>query len=486
MSCKDDAPVLSDTGGGEDSDKVKVSFLMPDPGFESRVYDETKEGYMSNLYVVAIQTSTYEYQKDESGNYVLDENGKYIFDKATPTPEASAFNVFKLDATGNKIIVGSNEYQDYEINLYPGKYRFYLLANIDLYLGRTNTVYNFTSEEQVKYIVMNYKADTPITPGHLPMACLPKDIKYGQTETDAVGFPDTDTDYTVSIDKDNENRIFAEMELLCSKVRVTILFNRKTISKEFGEKNTIRFYADDNNLPYATNLREKNRLDRSISKDAFDAYQRSLTDYQGTLFDYSFIVGQWTFTMGRYYYPGTYNSDGTVSPENCNDNYPSSPTDELVPWDKTVMEWINDNKDQRAWQTVIYLPENDVDDTHRTILNFPYIYNGGSLEQAKDQDGHPLFDDDGNPIYTGRTEKSGEKMIYLFGGNNNGQHYGYSGDSYQEKNNDDLNEEGKSTHGLTRGYMYDVVAKVKTPDALDINVYVTVKPWLKEDHADTW
>lgn len=106
----------------------------------------------------------------------------------------------------------------------------------------------------------------------------------------------------------------------------------------------------------------------------------------------------------------------------------------LTPWDNannSIDDWHN--LDYKAWQGVVYLPENLTD--RKTQLHFPYTY--GTLN-----------------------EKVDEQVITLF-------------DSGTHSN-------GNASHGLAKGMMYDVVVLVKTPDKFNDNTRTFVKesPWV--------
>lgn len=121
--------------------------------------------------------------------------------------------------------------------------------------------------------------------------------------------------------------------------------------------------------------------------------------------------------LGRY----TFDKSYKITDEN------NDPT--LTPWDNAnnnIDDWHN--LDYKAWQGMVYLPENLTN--RKTQLHFPYTY--GALN-----------------------EKVGEQVITLF---ESGTH------SYDN-----------TSHGLAKGMMYDVVVLVRNPNNFNDNTRTFVK-----------
>lgn len=301
-------------------------------------------------------------------------------------------------------VSSSSSYTKYTLkDVYQGSYKIYILANIDDYLEPEEsttklTDITFNSESDITNLQLYFHADDPIEPGEIPMAATPDNGGISNSY--------------ISLGT-NSNPITATMSFLCSKVRYTILFDASPNghSSKFGDKR-IEFVGTDISTPYAQNILSSTPLPEKGNYG-------------------SPIESGWNMYLLRYNYP----ADGI--------NYPKSSSSSLG---SPVSEWKNDA--QRAWQGVIYLPENL--SNNKTTLNFYYEI-------------------DGIPCNTPKT-------IPLFDDSNSGNHSSASGsgNSYV----------GSTTStGLTRGKMYDVVALVKDPNVFDITVTTSKKYrfyWPKE------
>ena len=399
--------------------KISVSFMLPHAqGFETRSMEIDEEGWMSNLYIVAVQVNN-------------TDNDRML--------------IYSVDPTGYDTQVGDTNYDKYKINLYPGNYRFYVLANLDLYLTRQNKISNFSTEDEIRKIVLNYRAETPLIPAHLPMACLPENIS---TRPDGTGVGSN----LITIAENNSTQIYANMSFLCSKVRYTIMFDKTNngISKQFGDQ-WIRFFVDENDKPLVTNLRKQTELIKnaggtidtnsrfitiSTSTDNTEADTPSEVDAH-TSASSQINLYSWSLEIDRY----KWHTDGA--------DYPKKASDQLDVWDGNLDDWKK--QEQKMWQGVVYLPENDDDGIDKTILYFPYynylIENGVVINEERGEE---------------------PKEIILFSNDTGYTHYpDNNGNSiYDESSTND------KSHGLKRGYMYDVVAKVVNPD--DPTLYIQV------------
>lgn len=430
----------------------KISFYIPDYNdgaakFGTKALPVSEEGYMSNLYIVAVKYEEYTY--DNNGN---------ITDKKIYDP--GVVYTYALNPVGIKFKVNEKDYHQFNVALYPGKYKFGVIANCDLYLSRAVKILEFTKEEDLENIILNFTEDTPLVPTHLPMACLPWNIQY-QGKNDTEKKPTVESNnYLIEITRDNATQIFADMTFLCSKVRYTILFDKTEngISKDFGSA-WIRFNVDDQNKPQATNLRKQTKLVPSseATPDMESPYILRMGDDS--------MNGWWNLTIERYKW---HLSDGA--------NYPTMPQypegKDLEEWDGSLDDWIN--SEQKVWQGVVYLPENDEkgapyakdsegNDVNyvNTLLKFPYHVRANSLDDTQEK------------------EAPNPKLIWLFG---NDSEYKYEGIDDEGKYPDPSNHSGKFT-GLERNYFYDVVAKVINPDIdqMSVQVFVSILPWHEID-----
>lgn len=464
VSCKND-PVSSEPEKIE-GEKALITLKIPNYNgggaqFGSRAFNPDEEGYMSNLYVIAVKYAD------------IDDNGKIQERDA----ENRIVYTFALNPVGEEFDKGkdenkNDEYEDTELDyhtfnvaLYPGKYKFGVLANVDLYLWRAQKISDFTKEDDLNNLVLYFSESNPLVPYHLPMACLPDKIKYSDNTHSEKTSVSNEKDNLITISKNSGTQIYADMTFLCSKVRYTILFDKTEggISEAFGSS-WIRFNVDELNNPIATNLRswtvliprpngEANPeikvanpfITRSGSSSVSSEDEEKKPDgYTGS--SYQAQMGWWSMNIGRYYWH--------KEEKEC---YPKKPNSTLMPWDKSTNEWIESEK--KVWQGIVYLPENLNDqilkrEIGKTVLEFPYHTRDNSLDDTP--------------------EKPADfpKQIYLFGNPNEEQFQGTT-DSGEYANNE------ANFEGIERNYMYDVVAKVVNPDVdeLDIRVFVSILPW---------
>ncbi|MCH5225156.1 MAG: hypothetical protein J1D77_04115 [Muribaculaceae bacterium] len=454
----------------------KITFLLPkfEGGaglFRSRAFDPEEEGYMTNLYIIAVKYK----------EYVYDSNGDFVQANDVTPHRVYAFSLdpvgedFKLsddkNHDGQYGPLGSNseelDYRSFNVTLYPGEYRFGIVANVDLYLERATKISEFTREEQLDEIVLNFSEATPLAPPHLPMACLPTEIKYSSYSKDNKSFGPIQAvsdakDYLVEIHKDASPRIFADMKFLCSKVRYTILFDKTAngISKAFGTS-WIRFNVDDQNKPYATNIRRQTQLFKGHSSDVYDENLDPIIPH----YDNTLPSGRWTMNIGRYFWsgpewsedPNWMNSGESHGTEEA--RYPLTPDSRLDEWEGSTSEWIP--MEQKVWQGIVYLPENNGSNIEnsgieipKTILNFPYHTRENSLDD------------------TPEVESNVPKTITLFADGDQKFEGTTNTGSY-------LQTENGAFTGLERGYFYDVVAQVTEPDVdeMQVRIFVSIIHW---------
>lgn len=443
----------------------QITFLLPDydggsarfgtrsPG--TRAFDTQEEGYMSNLYIIAVKYKDYEY--DEEGNYTIKEY--------TNEEDRQVFT-FSLNPVGEKFQLSKDnqldgqydtfDYHAFNVTLYPGEYRFGVLANVDLYLTRANKISEFTKESDLDNIVLNFNEDTPLAPFHLPMVCMPQNIKYSigangnKTKVDEDGLVKIEKVKKDDNDKtDRSTHIWVDMSFLCSKVRYTILFNKNEgeISEAFGSS-WIRFNVDDQLKPTAYHIRRQTQLMPGISTGAgiYDETNPFLASASSTTDE-----GTWIMSIDRYNWP----TEGA--------NYPKTPDSQLDPWTGTTAEWIPQLA--KAWQGVVYLPENNgstipgsTERIANTVLRFPCHIRDNNNDDTPEEEGTPkeitLFED-----------------ATLYESNSNSTGY------------EEITDNNKKFTGLERNYMYDVVALVKNPDLdeMDIRVFISVLPWHEID-----
>lgn len=483
--------------------------------FGTRGYNPDEEGYMSNLYVVAIKCANVNEDgqivanvDDETGDFLpsVSEGQSYtegtlVFDTSSgqwnvrnrwgqilktnvepadymiPNDQRRLFT-YSINSVGEEfrlVRVDKNEsdYHTFNLALYPGLYRFGIIANADLYVWRTNKITEFKREEDLRDLILYFSEDTPLTPMHLPMVCHPEEMRYqlGQEDVNTnktvyepfIRDVQEGTNYVIPICHNYSTRVYSTLKFLCSKVRWTILFDKTPggISQAFGNS-WIRFNVDDQYKPIATKLRRYTRLFldntnpvqggddalfiKTSTPSGFAEDDPNQVDgYTGST--YQAANGWWSMNIDRFYW----SEEGA--------NYPVSPKSELRLWDKSTDVWIQSK--QKVWQGIVYLPENVEDNrvggqtyARNTVLEFPYH------TRVNDNDDTPEVPAD-EP-----------KRIYLFGNPNEKRYEGLNGDNYN------VGQEVTEEYKLERNYFYDVVAKVVNPEAdMDIQVFVSILPW---------
>ena len=476
--------------GGDDfyvpEGMTKLTLLLPDYNgnaaqFGTRAFNPDEEGYMSNLYVVAVKYANF----DELGNPIpLEEQIVYTY-SLNPVGELFQLRKDRKDGSGQSGSDGTYETYDYHkfnMALYPGQYKFGLIANADLYLDRATKITEFRQEQQLKELILNFNEATPLSPLHLPMECVPEKVRYCVKETDNNGvvkyyedMPGKGENFLIDIGNPNdirenkENVIIANMTFLCAKVRYTILFDKTEdgISSAFGSS-WIRFNVDETYKPFATNIRKQVKLfpDMEISDESrYDTQNPFMASTSGS----SNGIGQWTISIDRFKWH-------TVEEE----NYPLTPNSTLTPWDRTTNEWIN--SEQKVWQGIVYLPENpgvtytyeengqQKSEVIKTVLKFPYYTRINSNDDTPEELAP-------NP-----------KEIYLFGNDHEEKFEGVSDSGEYKEFKPDPDKPFVPFEGLQRNYMYDVVAKVVNPnDVYGLEVrFISILPWheIEQDITD--
>lgn len=330
-------------------------------------------------------------------------NNLYLI--AIPENIENANPIRTIALTDNKLKPNqsSNYYKEYSVNLFPGNYKFYVFANLDRYITDDNIYTSlqnlkFETENDITDIILYFQSDIPIETGHIPMGCLPEKMRFGDSGNTSGwngGF--------TNISSESTSFLTADLNFLCSKIRYTILFDNTPltgISKEFGNRK-IAFYNEGN---YATNIRKQSGLITNNSKVSGEF-----------ILDNNNTASYWMLNLDRFIYP----EEGI--------NYPTNPSKTLTKWPENE-DWETSGK--RAWQGVIYLPENNNTGIGYSKLIFNYSIDGRVGNEPKE--------------------------IELI------------------KNN-------SQDHGIERGKMYDVVALVKDPGEIELETYVTISPWETTD-----
>ena len=224
----------------------------------------------------------------------------------------SDYNVIRQLQSSGQL---THEYSEYRIEFKPGKYRIYVVANLDQYI--TGAIGTSTSEEELEAMVLNFSPDKlPNTTDGLPMACLPAQV-------------DGATDGNITVEAGKTKTIQTDLTFLCAKVRYTILFDNSEggFSREAFGSSTVTF-----NTASLTGVIPSTPLYGSVNASA-DAFEVDPIDLKAV------------------------NASNDLSDLAPNGFTPSA------------------TGAQRAWQGTMYLPENLLTDA-RTILHLGATLDG--------------------------------------------------------------------------------------------------------------
>ena len=139
----------------------------------------------------------------------------------------SDYNVIRQLQSSGQL---THEYSEYRIEFKPGKYRIYVVANLDQYIA-TN-ISASTEESYLENLILNFSPDKlPNTTDGLPMACLPAEVDGA------------DTDGIITVEAGKTKTIQTDLTFLCAKVRYTILFDNSEggFSREAFGASTVTF-----------------------------------------------------------------------------------------------------------------------------------------------------------------------------------------------------------------------------------------------------
>ena len=236
----------------------------------------------------------------------------------------------------------TDTHYSYVINLPEDNYRCYVLANINEYIDG-NVENSLQTEDKVKELILNFadivkENNNILLPGNLPMACLASEINGGNQ---------------VKLGSNQSATVTAYLKFLCSKVRYTILYDG--IENE-DKANEIGW---EFNTPFANNLRMETALtsERRASNDVHEKME-NLQLYKAN-------------------YPKEENSPYFNIKNQMEPPAPLDKKDDNDNW--------TDSDYQRAWQGVVYLPENlkeNDTDFKETSISFPASNRGLKKEKT--------------------------------------------------------------------------------------------------------
>lgn len=338
FSCTDDLGIKPDVLQGEENSLI---IYIPDvegaAQFRStrddvehiNVIDEVSEGGIDNLWFFA---------------YPIEEDGKLKGEKKI----TSLSGHVSLNIT-----TAPEGYKGYTVGQFKtGKYHIYLLANFERYLD-PNTLSADLSEVDLRKLVLNFSTNKKLEKGHLPMYCLNTEIK-----NDAIGeaVDSKNGVFEINVDENNETKgapsIYADLTFLCSKVRYTVLFDKteKGFSNQF--ENLVDLTGSD--------VKAQN-LSSEIALTSEGTVTNTSSWYE-------------TSKLSKVVYPEENSLYFNIKTANAE----SAPAN-LSELSGTTSTWRNTN--QRAWQGVVYLPENLSDNpSNITISNVSNVELPENLE----------------------------------------------------------------------------------------------------------
>ena len=169
----------------------------------------------------------------------------------------SDYNVIRQLQSSGQL---THEYSEYRIEFKPGKYRIYVVANLDPYIAKAISA--STEESYLEKLILNFSPDKlPNTTDGLPMACLPAQV-------------DGATDGYITVEAGTTKTIQTDLTFLCAKVRYTILFDNSEggFSREAFGSSAVTF-----NTASLTGVRKETPLTDAVN--ALDgAFEVDLND----------------------------------------------------------------------------------------------------------------------------------------------------------------------------------------------------------------
>jgi len=323
---------------------------------------------------------------------------------------------------------GTNTY--YEIPLEPTSYRVYLVANLSEYVPSTLNWKNI-SESELKELIMdlgsvisknNANTELPsgtiLQPGHLPMVCMPTDIDGADPDTGEINVASADV-----------KELKANLVFQCAKIRYTILFDNNT-----PDANGFSNAGFGNHLLDFTGATIRNVADKTPVATA----NPTIAYLPASGNPFTAALSRVVYPRDGSNYPVTSSSVAGSDPEDNTSSRVSNLAPRKDPW--------TDSDKQRAWQGVIYVPENKSKDT-KTTMTF-----AGVVDPKSDGTGV-------NNSYT----------INLIGPGGNSS----TVNSVDPATGSAM---GSSSHvTIDRGTFYDLTLLAKKMNAFDINF--TVKDW---------
>lgn len=266
---------------------------------------------------------------------------------AFPADGTAADNRVAVDLTPSDSKL-THDYRQEEVRVKAGKYRVYMVANIKGLNGDS-------SEDAIKTASIEYSTSKmPNTTDGLPMACLPEEVKVGETAPEVVA------DGIVTVENGKQTTLWIDLTFLCAKVRYTLLFDKSAsgFSHEAFGSQALTFTG----LEKVTGVRSVTSVSEANTPDSGEPFE---------------IDDCSAFNGAPRVYPTDYSKFIELNPTN-------DPSEN----DLTELTGQAD-PDKRAYQGTLYLPENLVTSAP-TRLFFDANLDGGSQKLQYHVDLPPL------------------------------------------------------------------------------------------------
>lgn len=252
---------------------------------------------------------------------------------------------------------------DFTVNLRPGKYKFYVLANFtgNNYVS-PGSITSASEAASIEALVINFEGHFDTSGkglSSIPMACLHSDIKEAPNGP-AKG---SDENNEIEIGYNKSNKIYAGMSMLCAKVRYTILFDHTDFSNKFT---TVDSHVDYTSIT-GSNVRKQTYL--SIGNENTKTYEDNLG-----------------LTFSKYTEPSEESAKSTFNNlfsgfKSLSDTPTTPALADFSSIEAAKVMGSFSNEEKRVWQGTVYLPENRVSESYTKITFTP---DTGIGEQKED------------------------------------------------------------------------------------------------------
>ena len=328
-SCSDDLGLKVDTPDPSEGITLMIP-IISDSAFENTRADATTskvltdEGTIKNLYL-------YVFEKQSDGSFQI-------------VPEYQGKNILSDLKNGNDPASDLLSYRQYSLSLQPGTYKFYLLGNVDKYIG-TQDLTSLSTINRIESLNLSFSGPIDLSAqdnGGLPMACMSAIQKSSSEPTTSAS-----NNKEVEITSSTSENIYCDMTFLVSKVRYTILFDN---TQENGSTQAGVSYAFGNHIADFTGVTASN-IANSVN------------------------VKQ---TLGE---STTYNS-GTAEGPLTRYAYPTGDYPDFSNGNSANLSSTTNDKNKCAWQGILYLPEN-TNTGKKTTLNFSGSCKNSSTDETQ-------------------------------------------------------------------------------------------------------